>query len=78
MSVPKRAGNAPVLIDLEANKRYVWCACGYSENQPFCNGNHKQEGGTPMPFTVDEGKKAALCTCKLTSTPPYCDGTHKK
>ncbi len=77
MSIPKRAGNAPVRIDLEAHKRYVWCSCGHSEKQPFCNGAHKAEGGVPMPFTVEEDKKASLCTCKLTDNPPYCDGSHK-
>lgn len=77
MSTPKRAGNQPVMIELEKNKRYAWCSCGYSEKQPFCNGAHKNEGGIPMIFSVDEEKKAALCTCKLTSTPPYCDGSHR-
>ncbi len=77
MSTPKRAGNEPMKIDLEKNKNYAWCSCGYSEDQPFCNGAHKNEGGVPMIFSVDEPKTVFLCTCKLTSNPPYCDGTHK-
>ncbi|RZS92569.1 CDGSH iron-sulfur domain-containing protein [Aquimarina brevivitae] len=77
MSTPKRAGNEPIAIELEKDKRYAWCSCGYSEDQPFCNGAHKKEGGIPIVFTVVEEKKAYLCTCKLTKTPPYCDGTHK-
>ena len=77
MSTPKRAGNAPITMELEKNKNYAWCTCGYSETQPFCNGAHKNEGGVPMIFSVEEEKTASLCTCKLTTTPPYCDGSHR-
>lgn len=74
----KRGGDAPVACQLEANKNYAWCTCGHSENQPFCNGNHKKEEATPPAiFSVTEAKEAYLCTCKQTSNPPYCDGSHK-
>ena len=54
----------------------MWCACGRSKNQPFCDGSHVGTGITPKPFTADTDGEAFLCACKRTGTPPYCDGSH--
>ncbi len=79
MELPKRAGNAPVPVDLEAGKRYAYCSCGLSESQPFCNGKHRGQGMAPTVFVAEETKTAYMCTCKLTSNPNgFCDGSHKK
>tara|TARA_R110002050_G_scaffold56512_1_gene126937 strand:- start:16924 stop:17154 length:231 start_codon:yes stop_codon:yes gene_type:complete len=68
----------PIAVDLEKDKKYSWCTCSHSENQPFCDGSHRAAKATPpLTFEVGEAKKAYLCTCKLTSNPPYCDGSHK-
>ena len=78
MSNTKRGGDAPVKFELEANKKYSWCTCGHSPEQPFCNGSHREaKSTTPLSFMVEENKTAYLCTCKLTTNPPYCDGSHK-
>lgn len=77
MEQPKSAGNAPQMEKLEANKNYAWCACGKSENQPWCNGAHKGGEFTPNVFQSEEAKTAAICMCKQTKNPPYCDGSHK-
>jgi CDGSH-type Zn-finger protein len=71
------AGKAPKMEQLEEGKRYAWCSCGKSENQPWCNGAHKGSEFTPTIFQVEEPKLGAICTCKQTKNPPYCDGTHK-
>jgi len=69
---------APIPVTLEKNKRYSWCTCSYSENQPFCDGSHRAAKATPpLTFEVPEEKVAYLCTCKKTANPPYCDGSHK-
>jgi len=69
---------SPIAVDLEEGRKYAWCTCGYSDNQPFCNGTHRAENATPpLKFECEESKKAYLCTCKKTSNPPYCDGSHK-
>jgi len=75
---PKRAGDAPIIVDLEKGKTYRWCACGRSESQPFCDGSHKVTEFTPIVFTVEEDTKKALCVCKQSNHKPYCDGSHKK
>lgn len=78
MELPKIAGKAPLPIDLEAGKKYAWCSCGLSANQPLCDGSHKGTEFTPNVFTAEESKTAYLCTCKQTANPGFCDGAHKK
>lgn len=78
MDKPKSADNKPMIVELEKDKNYAWCACGQSSNQPWCDGSHKGTGFSPKVFKVDESKKAALCMCKMTSNPPFCDGYHVK
>ncbi|AZQ58374.1 CDGSH iron-sulfur domain-containing protein [Maribacter sp. MJ134] len=68
---------APIAVDLEKDKRYAWCTCSHSANQPFCDGAHRAHNKPPsLGFTVEEDKQAYLCTCKKTGNPPYCDGSH--
>ncbi|MDY0003192.1 MAG: CDGSH iron-sulfur domain-containing protein [Polyangia bacterium] len=78
MSQPKIAARKPAVLELEP-KKYFWCACGESKNQPFCDGSHAAKGiYSPLPITITEKKKVALCQCKQTKNPPFCDGTHAK
>lgn len=78
MEQPKVAGTVPQMMDLEEGKKYAWCSCGHSSNQPWCNGAHKEATSfTPEVFVAEQTKKGAMCMCKLTKNPPYCDGSHK-
>jgi len=77
MSEPKIVDKKPVVMALEPGK-YYWCSCGLSDNQPFCNGAHKDTDLTPVAFEIAEGKNVALCLCKNTQNAPFCDGTHSK
>ena len=40
MAEPIPAQKEPYGVTVEAGKRYFWCACGRSANQPFCDGTH--------------------------------------
>jgi len=77
MSDPIPAQKAPYQTTVEAGKRYVWCACGRSANQPFCDGAHKAVGLAPIAFIAEKSGTVWLCGCKATSGKPFCDGTHK-
>ena len=75
---PKVAGKSPIPVDMETGKKYAWCSCGFSENQPFCNGAHRETSTLrPTVIVAEETKTAYMCNCKMTKNPPYCDGTHK-
>lgn len=78
MSEPVIAGRAPVRVELEAGRRYWWCACGKSAKQPFCDGSHKGGSHAPVEFRVSNTGPAFLCACKRTEGRPFCDGSHKR
>ncbi|NHF59815.1 CDGSH iron-sulfur domain-containing protein [Flavobacteriaceae bacterium TP-CH-4] len=68
---------APIKVDLVKDKRYAWCTCSHSEQQPFCDGSHRaHDKPGALGFTAEEAKEAWLCTCKQTGNPPFCDGSH--
>jgi CDGSH-type Zn-finger protein len=75
MAEPEIASKKPAVLELKPGK-YFWCACGKSENQPFCDGSHAGSGISPVPFELEEEKRVALCQCKRTGKQPMCDGSH--
>ena len=76
MEKPNVAGTTPQMEKLEEGKNYAWCACGLSNNQPWCNGAHKASGMSPLFFKAEKTMQGAMCLCKQTKNPPYCDGSH--
>lgn len=78
MNQAKRASDSPFGHDVEAGKKYFWCACGLSQKQPFCDGSHKGTGFSPIKYEATDSKKVFFCGCKATKTAPLCDGSHKK
>jgi CDGSH-type Zn-finger protein len=77
MPEPKIADTKPMVVDLEPGT-YWWCACGRSENQPYCDGSHAGTGFQPVQLEVREKGRSALCMCKHTDDRPFCDGSHSK
>ena len=76
MDQPNIAQRFPYVTDVEPGK-YAWCACGLSQNQPYCDGSHKTTPFRPIVVEITEKKKIAWCGCKQSKNKPYCDGTHK-
>jgi CDGSH-type Zn-finger protein len=68
----------PASIELDLGKSYHWCSCGRSNNQPFCDGSHRETNMKPLEFIAESSGSATLCQCKQTGNPPYCDGSHTK
>ena len=82
-TLPKIAKKAPFSIEVEAGKKYFWCSCGLSQNQPFCDGAHKAhknaDGTSVMKsvmYEATESKKVRFCGCKHSKTGMFCDGSH--
>ena len=75
---PVVAQPSPFAVDVEEGRNYFWCACGLSQNQPFCDGSHKATDLTPVKYTAEASKKVFFCGCKQSGTKPLCDGTHNQ
>uniref|UniRef100_A0A8C8ITS3 Iron-binding zinc finger CDGSH type domain-containing protein n=1 Tax=Oncorhynchus tshawytscha TaxID=74940 RepID=A0A8C8ITS3_ONCTS len=77
---PVVAAKMPFRVKVTGGKRYVWCACGHSKKQPFCDGAHRTKAPSISPrlFTPEKDSTLMLCACKQTKNAPYCDGTHFK
>jgi len=76
MSTPVVAQPKPCLVTLKGNRTYLWCTCGRSSKQPFCDGSHNGTDFQPLKFKAAVEEETLLCGCKHTRTPPYCDGAH--
>ncbi len=76
MNEPFIAQKAPIAAEVEEGKKYFWCACGRSGNQPFCDGSHKDTEFTPIQYTATKTEKVVFCCCKNSANAPLCDGTH--
>ena len=74
---PTVAQKAPYPVQVEAGKSYLWCTCGNSSKQPFCDGTHKGSSFAPLKYTAEKDGQAWFCGCKATSKAPLCDGRHK-
>ena len=64
----------PIGITLDPGT-YYRCACGKSNNLPFCDESHSGSGTSPIKFKVKRRQKVFICGCGLTGDQPYCDGS---
>lgn len=64
-------------IELEPGE-YLWCACGRSQTQPFCDDSHIGTGIEPVTFSIIEKKVYSICGCKHSAKQAICDGAHKQ
>ncbi|MFZ8864599.1 MAG: CDGSH iron-sulfur domain-containing protein [Rickettsiales bacterium] len=81
MTKAKIAQKAPYKVSVEAGKKYFWCSCGYSKNQPFCDGNHKEHAPDfrAIAWQSSESKEIYFCGCKQAKNGTiFCDGSHSK
>lgn len=75
--VPQIARYKPYYYKPVPGKTYLWCSCGRSKNQPFCDGSHKGTGFEPIKYVATEADSEVLfCGCKQSGARPICDGSH--
>jgi CDGSH-type Zn-finger protein len=72
------AQKGPFAVELRAGRTYVWCACGRSARQPFCDGSHAPTGLVPVVFKAERDGTAYLCGCRTSQGRPFCDGSHDR
>jgi CDGSH-type Zn-finger protein len=77
MEKPNMAGFRSIKLDMEPGD-YLWCACGRSKTQPFCDDSHIGTSFTPLEITIREKGRYKWCACKQTKTPPFCDDSHRE
>lgn len=66
----------PITIRLEKGEKYLWCQCGKSKNQPFCDSSHHGSKIKPVLFEAKRTGDVRLCNCKATKAGPFCDDSH--
>jgi len=74
--LPVIAGLRSIKMEMEPGI-YLWCTCGLSKNQPFCDKSHIGTSFLPLTVIIEEKQMVKWCTCKQTTTPPYCDHSHR-
>src|SRR5438552_232362 len=76
METPRVAQSKGFYLEVKAGQRYLWCSCGRSANQPFCDGSHAGTKFSPVLFEARADEDVIFCGCKHTGTRPFCDGAH--
>ncbi len=76
MSKPEIADKKSKMMEMEPGD-YYWCACGRSNNQPFCDGSHQGSEFQPVHTRIEEKKQVYWCMCKHSGGKPFCDGSHR-
>jgi len=77
MDKPVTTQNAPIPVEVEADKKYFYCTCGQSKKQPFCDGSHSGTDFRPTLIEVKEAKTIYFCGCRASKKGHFCDGSHK-
>jgi mannose-6-phosphate isomerase-like protein (cupin superfamily)/CDGSH-type Zn-finger protein len=73
---PQVARPKPYYYEVKAGQRYLWCSCGRSQRQPFCDGSHAGTEFLPVLFKAKRDEDVLFCGCKQTGDAPFCDGAH--
>merc|ERR1712137_39020 len=68
--------------DLKKGDTFLWCSCGLSKSDPYCDKTCEEEQVDQKRFKpltctlLKEQKLYSICGCKYTKSPPFCDGSH--
>jgi len=65
MKKPNVSKKGSYVVEVEEGKKYFWCSCGLSQNQPFCDGSHKTTGFSTIPYTATKTGKVFFVDAKI-------------
>lgn len=63
------------LLELPAGE-HILCACGRSEDAPFCDGSHGHTGISPWRLQLPTARRVKVCGCTKSGIGPFCDQSH--
>ncbi len=75
------AKRAPFPVDVVAGQSFMYCTCGSSKKQPFCDGSlirfnkENETSFAPTKYVADSTDTVYFCGCKRAEG-PLCDGSH--
>ena len=72
---PDAAQASPYGAGDDAGTRW-WCACGRSENQPYCDGSHRGSGISPVRVDLASKGEVWYCGSKRAGARPWRDEPH--
>lgn len=77
--LPHIADRKSAKIEVTAGQKYLWCSCGLSQTQPFCDGSHRGTDFKPIIYTAERDGIVGFCLCKHSKKENgvLCDGSHK-
>ena len=58
----------PFAVDVTAGKKYIWCSCGRSKTQPWCDGSHIGASLEPITFIAPITAEFFIFGCKTPTT----------
>jgi len=77
-SEPKIRGFKSLRLITEPGN-YMYCACGRTKKNPFCDGSHRKETDIkPIPVTIDFKYEVRWCDCRHSKNLPFCDHSHRE
>ena len=74
MKAPASPRHGAYVVQVEEGRRYRWCSCGLSRNQPWCDDSHAGSGFEPVEFVAPLSAEFHMCGCKRSDNPPWCFG----
>lgn len=51
-------------MKLVPGQAYLYCACGLSKDQPFCDNSHEGTPFQPIPFIAKNQVLSSICLCR--------------
>ncbi len=77
-SEPKIRGLRSLRMMMQAGK-FNYCACGRTENNPFCDGSHYESTDIkPILVVFEFQQEVKWCDCRNSKNLPFCDHSHRK